>query len=158
MQERTLRWTEIEETAKGDKMQRYPYYDHWSDRNMKLEVDPKTGVPRMTLDFTDAGRNFETIYLKWRMPRGFRAMDTIDRLQGYAFSSTAANVTVDCGSVLATPDVETTTGHVVLRTKRPGEMSLGLEHSTTARLNGYVVNNLADQIRQALSWNGVEGG
>lgn len=89
-----------------------PYYDHWDDDHMKLEVNKATGVPRMTLMFPDAGHNFETIYLKWRLPTGFRVMDTLDRLQGYVFGSTANNITVDCGSPSAAPDVETTIGHV----------------------------------------------
>ena len=57
---------------------------------------------------------------------------------------------VDCGNANATPHVEVRTGHVATRVKKPGKMYLGLEHSTTRRLNGYVVNNLADEIRKAL--------
>lgn len=49
----------------------------------------------MTLKFGNGEYNFETIYLKWKLPSGFNAMDTIDRLGGYAFSSTIDNISVD---------------------------------------------------------------
>jgi hypothetical protein len=87
MQNRTLR--------NGDGLEdgtfrNYPYYDHWSDRYMKLEIDESTKIPRLTLMYDELGGfNFETIYLKWRLPRGCKVMDTIDRLRGYVFSSTA---------------------------------------------------------------------
>lgn len=129
---------------------REPYYDHWSDRNMKLEVNEKTGIPRLTLTYPDGGYNFETIYLRWRLPRGCRIMDTVDRLQGYVFSSTANDVVVDCGNPMAIPEIETTIGHIVVRVKKPGTMYLGLEHSTTKRMNGYVIANLASEIKNAL--------
>lgn len=66
------------------------HYDHWSDKYMSLEMvggDAKT--PRITLNYKDAGYNFETIYLKWRLPMGCQVKDTIDRLGGYLFGSTA---------------------------------------------------------------------
>ena len=85
-QERTLR-----NGGDGNK----PHYDHWSNNNMKLVVDPVTEIPRMTLMFDGENYNFETIYLKWKLPAGFNAMDTIDRLGGYAFSSTIDNISVD---------------------------------------------------------------
>lgn len=67
-----------------------PYYDHWSDRHMKLEFNETTHIPRLTLTYDPlSGFNFETIYLRWRLPRGCRIMDTTDRLGGYVFSSTA---------------------------------------------------------------------
>ena len=135
----------------NDNIQRKPYYDHWSDKNMKLEFNEATGLPRLTLKYGDDGRyNFETIYLRWRLPKGFRVMDTMDRLQGYVFSSTASDVSVDCGNSMVVPDIETTIGHMVVRVKRPGTMYLGLEHSTTNRINGYVINNLAEEIKNAL--------
>lgn len=41
------------------------------------------------------------------------------------------------------------------RTKvvKPGKMYLGLEHSTTKRMNGYVLVGLADAMRTAISNN-----
>lgn len=71
-----------------------PHYDRWSDDHMRIEVNPVTGIPRITLTYKNDGFNFETIYLKWRLPDGFMVMDTIDRLRGYVFSSTAKNVLV----------------------------------------------------------------
>ena len=129
---------------------REPYYDHWSDRNMSIEVNELTKIPRLTLTFPDGGYNFETIYLRWRLPKGFQVMDTLDRLRGYVFSSTASDVIVDCGNPMAIPDVETTVGHIVVRVKEPDTMYLGREHSTTKRLNGYVIANLASEIKAAL--------
>ena len=131
---------------------REPHYDHWSDRNMKLEVNPTTNIPRLTLSFPDGGYNFETIYLRWKLPEGCRIMDTLDRLGGYVFSSTANDVVLDCGTSTVVPDVETTIGHIVVRVKKPGVMYLGLEHSTTKRMNGYVISNLADEIKKALNY------
>ena len=147
IQARTLRNEFLDTT---DHAWREPHYDHWSDRNMKLEVNPTTNIPRLTLTYQDGGYNFETIYLRWRLPRGFGVMDTIDRLNGYVFGSTASNVVVDCGNSMAVPEVESTIGHVVVRTKRPETMYLGLEHSTTRRMNGYVITNLANAIHEAL--------
>jgi hypothetical protein len=146
-QARTLR-NEFLDSA--NRAWREPYYDHWSDRTMKLEVDPVTNVPRLTLTFPDGGYNFETIYLRWKLPKGCRIMDTLDRLGGYVFSSTASNVVVDCGNSMVVQDVDTTIGHIVVRVKKPGTMYLGLEHSTTKRMNGYVITNLANEIKIAL--------
>lgn len=84
------------------------------------------------------------------MPRGCRIMDTMDRLQGYVFSSTAHDVVVDCGNPMTIPQVNATIGHVVVRVKKPGAMYLGLEHSETKRMNGYVIANLASEIKNAL--------
>ena len=146
-QARTLR-NEFLDSA--NRAWREPYYDHWSDRTMKLEIDPVTNVPRLTLTFPDGGYNFETIYLRWKLPKGCRIMDTLDRLGGYVFSSTASNVVVDCGNSMVVQDVDTTIGHIVVRVKKPGTMYLGLEHSTTKRMNGYVITNLANEIKTAL--------
>ena len=147
-QSRTLRNRFMDEEGN---LWRDPYFDHWSDKNMKIEFDPTTGTPRLTLTFPDGGYNFDTIYLRWRLPKGCRIMDTMDRLGGYVFSSTASNVVVDCGNPMAVPEVDTSVGHVVVRVKKPGSMYLGLEHSTTKRMNGYVITNLADEIKKALS-------
>jgi len=94
MQARTLRnWDGREATDGTITDVGYPYYDHWSDRYMKLEFNKDTGIPRMTLTYDPrAGFNFETVYLKWRLPAGCRIMDTVDRLMGYVFSSSAQNV------------------------------------------------------------------
>ena len=35
-------------------------------------------------------------------------------------------------------------GHMVVRVRRQGRMYLGLVHSTTGRVNGHVVSNLAE--------------
>lgn len=51
---------------------------------------------------------------------------------------------------MAAPEVETTLGHVVVRVKKVNEMHIGLEHSTTKRMNGYVILNLASEIKNAL--------
>ena len=129
-----------------------PYYDHWSDRYMKLSVDENTGTPRMTLTYdNDCGYNFETIYLKWRLPTGFNVMDTIDRLGGYVFSSTAYNVTVDSNNSFVTPVLDIHKGFVTTRVKRIGRMYLGLEHSTTQRKNGFVLTGLRTAILNAIS-------
>lgn len=129
-----------------------PYYDHWSDKYMRLEVDKDTGVPRMTLSYdSDQGYNFETIYLKWKLPAAFNVMDTIDRLGGYVFSSTAYNVTVDSNNSFATPVLDIHKGFVTTRVKRIGRMYLGLEHSTTQRKNGFVLTGLSTAILNAIS-------
>lgn len=129
----------------------YPQYDHWSDRYITLEVNKDTGIPRMTLTYDpQAGFNFERIYLKWRLPAGCRVLDTLDRLGGYVFSSTAQNVVAECNSNSVTPMFNVSTGYVTARVHRPGEMYLGLEHSTKMRKNGYVLTGLADAIRDAL--------
>lgn len=129
--------------------EKHPHYDRWSDRHMGFDVNPMTKVPRITLKYGDAGFNFETIYLRWLLPKGCRIMDTMDRLCGHVFSSTAANITTISESA-AIPKVEVKAGHVVARVAEPGKMYLGLEHSTTARKSGYVLTGLADAIRQAI--------
>jgi hypothetical protein len=147
VQVRTLR---NEFLDSNNKAWREPYYDHWSDNNMSLHFDEVSGTPRLTLTYPDGGYNFDTIYLRWKLPKGCAIMDTLDRLGGYVFSSTASNVVVDCGSTMSIPDVDTTIGHIVVRVKRPDTMYLGLEHSTTKRMNGYVITNLANEIKIAL--------
>jgi hypothetical protein len=117
---------------------------------MKLERNPDTGLPNLTLTCgSDMGFNFETFYLRWRLPRNFRVMDTIDRLGGYAFTSSASNIVVESTGSNLTPVVDVNPGHVVARVSGPGKMYLGLEHSTTARKGGYVLTALADAIRAA---------
>ena len=72
-----------------------PYYDHWSDEFIKMEYNSSTNTYRLTLTWDsknnseNPGYNFETLYLRWKLPKGFKVMDTIDRLRGYVFSSTA---------------------------------------------------------------------
>lgn len=128
-----------------------PHYDHWTDKYMRLDVNPITGVPRLTLTYGDpAGFNFETIYLRWRLPKGCRIMDTIDRLGGYVFSSTASNPVVKSNSSTTNLKLDISLGHVAVRVKTVGKMYLGLEHSTTKRMNGFVITGLADAIREAL--------
>ena len=59
---------------------------------MKLDVNPVTKVRRLTLKWDeDCGYNFENIYLRWKLPARFRMMDTVDRLLGYSFSTSAEN-------------------------------------------------------------------
>ena len=128
-----------------------PYYDHWSDRYMNLEFDNPTGVPRMTLTYGDSGGfNFETVYLRWRVPSGCKVMDTVDRLGGYLFSSTARNVNVEISDGQMVSEVKVTPGYVRTRVHEPGKMYLGLEHSTTMRKNGYVLVGLASAIASAI--------
>ena len=143
MQERTLR----NRSRLGENK---PYYDHWSDRYMKLEVNPITNIPRLTLNYVGGGFNFETIYLKWLLPKGFNVMDTMDRLGGYAFSTTAQNVVIESNNHLVTPIVDISVGHVVTRVDKRNNMYLGLEHSTTKRLNGYVLKTLSSAVQQAI--------
>ena len=151
MQARTLNCEVMQTQNVGDRVFKKPYYDHWSDSNMQLVVDENTGTPRLTLTFNeDADFNFETIYLKWVLPRGCRIMDSIDRMGGYVFSSTPMNIVADCGNAAVVPNIETSTGHIVARVKRPNRMYLGLEHSSTQRMNGYVISNLAEEIHKAL--------
>ena len=108
-------------------------------------------VPNMTLKWdSDMGFNFETIYLRWKVPMGCNVMDTIDRLGGYLFSSSAANVVVDCNNSGTTPVVDVKKGHVQVRVHEQKKMYLGLEHSTTKRKNGYVLIGLAEAIQNAL--------
>ena len=147
-QTRTLRnWGDDPENGNGK-----PYYDHWSDNNMSLTIDENTHVPRMTLTYEEpGGYNFETIYLKWRLPKGFNVMDTLDRLGGYVFGSSAANLNTMCNNSSVTPIVKVNTGHVVARVQSINKMYLGLEHSTTARKNGYVLIGLKEAIANALS-------
>ena len=129
-----------------------PYYDHWSDRYMQLTRNEVSGIYNLTLKYDeDMGFNFETIYLRWRLPSECRVMDTIDRLGGYVFSATANNVVVEGNNSNMTPIVEVNTGHVVARVHEPGKMYLGLEHSTTMRKSGFVLRGLAAAIRTALS-------
>lgn len=131
-----------------------PYYDHWSDRYMTLVRRGDTQVPNLTVKWdADCGFNFETIYLRWRVPVDCNVMDTIDRLGGYLFSSTAANVVVECNNSGTTPIVDVTKGHVQVRVHEQKKMYLGMEHSTTRRKNGYVLVGLADRIRDALARN-----
>ena len=119
-------------TLRDGESKNKPYYDHWSDKYMKLKFDEDTGVPRLTLKYDqDCGFNFETIYLKWKLPIGFNVMDTLDRLHGCVFSSTAYNVTVDSNNSFATPMLDIRKGYVTTRVKRINRMYLGLEHSTT---------------------------
>ncbi len=128
----------------------HTHYDRWSDRCMELKVDPTTKIPRMTLTWDEGcGYNFETVYLKWRVPKGFNAMDIMDRLQGYAFSSTAENVVVDCHNPSSHP-MEIVPGRIVMRVPKKGEMYLGLEHSTTHRKNGFVLKGLASTLKEAI--------
>lgn len=128
-----------------------PYYDHWSDRYMTLQPNKSTGVPRLTLRWDEnCGYNFENIFLRWRLPAGFRMMDTVDRLLGYTFSTSAENIDLKCNSSLNQPQVEVTVGHVVPRIEDIGKMYLGLEHSTTMRKNGFVLKNLEDAVMDAL--------
>ena len=128
-----------------------PSYDHWSDRYMKLEIDESTKVPHLTLKWDAAlGYNFENLYLRWKMPSGFRTMDTVDRLFGYAFSTSADNVDLKCNSNLNQPQVEVNIGHIVPRVESIGKMYLGLEHSTTLRRNGYVLKDLSTLIANAI--------
>ena len=130
-----------------------PYYDHWSDRYMKLEKDETTGRYAMTLTY-GPGFNFETVYLKWRLPSGCRVMDTIDRLGGYVFSSTAQNIVVDCNSSSAAPIVDVRQGHVTARVHKPNKMYLGIEHGTKIRKSGFVLIGLADAIKTAIRERG----
>lgn len=128
-----------------------PYYDHWSDRYMKLDVNPVTKVRRLTLKWDeDCGYNFENIYLRWKLPARFRMMDTVDRLLGYSFSTSAENIDMKCNSNMNLPQVDVTVGHIVPRVESIGKMYLGLEHSTTLRKNGYVLKNLADMVMSAV--------
>ena len=128
-----------------------PYYDHWSDRYMKLETNKSTGVPRLTIRWDEnCGYNFENVFLRWRLPTGFRMMDTVDRLLGYTFSTSAENIHLTCKSSLNQPQVEVKIGHVVPRVESIGNMYLGLEHSTTLRRNGYVLKNLSSVVMNAL--------
>lgn len=128
-----------------------PYYDHWSDRYMKIEFNETTRVPRLTLKWdSDCGFNFETIYLRWRLPAGFRIMDTIDRLMGYSFSTSAENIEVKCNSSANQPQIDVAVGHVVPRVPEMGTMYLGLEHSTSMRRNGYVLKGLGELMTNAI--------
>ena len=129
-----------------------PYYDHWSDKYMKLEFDKDSGTPRLTIKWDkDCGYNFETIYLRWKIPSGFRIMDTIDRLMGYSFRSTAENIDIKCSNTMNQPQVEVVVGHVVPRLPDIGKMYLGLEHSTTLRKNGFVLKGLYDLMQDAIA-------
>ena len=129
-----------------------PYYDRWSDKYMTLETNPETGTPRITLKYDkDCGFNFETIYLRWKLPRGCKVMDTIDRLGGFVFGSTAQNLVAVCNNNSTISEFNVKTGHVTARVKGPGSMYLGIEHSSTKRMNGYVITGLADSIRHALT-------
>ena len=158
-QDRTLRNGEPEETdiynrewkhlGKKD-ISNKPYYDHWSDRYMKLDIDKETGIPHLKLKWDSAcGFNFERIYLRWELPAGCKVMDTMDRLMGFVFSSTAQNIIATANNSM-TPIFDVSVGHVIPRVSKRGEMYLGLEHSTTQRKNGYVLTGLASAIKTAL--------
>lgn len=99
-------------------------------------------MKNITLTFEGSGYNFETIYLRWRIPCGFRMMDTIDRLGGYAFATKAKNAVATMHNTLVAPEIKTKIGHIVVRTPSKGNMYLGVEHSTTVRKNGYVLLGL----------------
>lgn len=134
----------------------WPYYDRWSDRHMKLDLNPDTGNPRLTLKWdADCGFNFETIYLRWILPKGCRIMDTVDRLGGYVMSSTADNIVSSTSNVRTTPKFEVKVGHITARVHGQKKMYLGLEHSTTARKSGYVLTGLADAVRNAILSNAI---
>ena len=152
MQARTLRNGDGRLDKNGNLVEKgYPYYDHWSDRYMKLEFNPDSGIPRLTLTYDDLnGFNFETIYLKWRLPAGCCIMDTIDRLGGYVFSSTAQNIAAVCNNSRITPTFNVRTGYVTARVHKPGDLYLGQEHSTKMRKGGYVLTGLLDAINSAL--------
>jgi hypothetical protein len=62
-----------------------------------------------------AGYNFETVYLRWKLPAGCRIMDTIDRLGGYVFSSTAHNVQISYAGDEPQADVDVNVGYVTAR-------------------------------------------
>ena len=94
-----------------------PYYDRWSDRHMKIGRNPDTGNPTLELDFSE-GFNFETIYLRWKLPKGCRIMDTVDRLGGYLFSSIATNVMVEANNIQVNPSIDVKQGHVTVRVPR----------------------------------------
>lgn len=127
-----------------------PYYDRWSDRYMKMKRN-QDGTYRFTLTYDeDCGFNFETIYLRWRLPVGFKVMDTIDRLGGYMFSSTARNVVVVPNNTSIPTDLDVITGHVVGRVQERDTMYLGMEHSTKKRMNGYILNSLSEMITNAI--------
>lgn len=126
------------------------YYDHWGDNCMKMERKPN-GNYRLTLKYPDdGGFNFETIYLRWKLPAGFQVMDTMDRLGGYVFGSTARNIVVDCNISTVKVDLDVNIGRVVARVPEKQEMYLGLEHSTTKRMNGYVLTGLKEMMENAL--------
>ena len=128
-----------------------PYYDHWSDNYMVLGKDNATGVNNLTLKYdSKCGFNFETIFLRWKLPSGFNVMNTLDRLGGYLFMSTASNVVVTCNNKNVTPIVQVQEGHVVARVHEPKKMYLGAEHTTSLRKSGFVLVGLADAIRQAI--------
>ena len=133
-----------------------PYYDHWSDRYMSLEFEGEYKTPRMTLTYDPrGGYNFETFYLKWVLPKGFNVMDTMDRLGGYVFGTSTSGTVVDCNNPIATPNIRTKVGNVMVRVHKPKKMYLGLEHSTTQRKNGYVLTGLADAMREAILSNAI---
>ena len=132
------------------------HYDRWSDDHMSLKWDSDRNVYRMTLRFGDGGFNFETIYLKWCMPSGFSIMDTIDRLGGHAFRTTAQNCTAICNEDSTSVDFNVRTGKVAARVPERKEMYLGLEHSTTKRLNGYVLVGMADLLENAIKESDIK--
>jgi hypothetical protein len=83
---------------------------------MTLVKRGDTHVPNLTLTWDpECGFNFEQIYLKWKVPVGCNVMDTIDRLGGYLFSSTAENVVAECNNSGTTPIIEVKKGHVQVR-------------------------------------------
>lgn len=104
-------------------------------------------------DEMNGGSNFETIYLRWKLPNGFRVMDTADRLGGYSFSSTAHNISFECNDSNANNSAEVTKGYVVCRIEDENTMYLGLEHGSERRKSGFVItgltNAMADAIRES---------
>lgn len=57
---------------------------------------------------------------------------------------------MDCNNAGVTPLIDATIGHVVVRVPEPGKMYLGLEHSTTKRMNGFVLTGLVAGIKKAI--------
>lgn len=104
-------------------------------------------------------------------------MDTIDRLGGYLFSSTAHNVKLKCNDDNVNLKLNVQKGYVTARmsgrvkyemhsdengyqyeqgrtsVSEPGKMYLGLENPTNRRTGGYVLVGLEDAIRTAISHN-----
>lgn len=117
---------------------------------MKISDNTSSGMKNITLTFEGSGYNFETIWLRWKMPRAFRIMDTIDRLGGYAFAAKAKNVVATMHNTLVAPEIKTRIGHVVVRMKEKGDMYLGMEHSTSQRKNGYVLMGLSHAVANAI--------
>ena len=117
VQNSTLRRRKTHNLADGYEL----YYDHWSDEFMKMEYNESTHTYRFTLTWDSKdnpelpGYNFETMYLRWKLPKGFKVMDTIDRLGGYVFSSTAQNVEFECNDDAAHMNLNIIKGYVTSR-------------------------------------------